>query len=254
MLSDKSVQEITAQAPGSTDPNRTGPAQIDTRSSVTMDAIKSYILRHGLHPGDRLPTESALCADLGVSRSSVREALRKLQALDIVTVRQGSGSYVGDMSLQPLVETLVLRAALDDINGVQSLHSIVETRHALDLGIALPLTRAMKDTSNPELWELVNTMTDHAHAGGTYFDQDIAFHSGLLAYLKNPLMHQLVAAMWLVHQSVTPQLAAASREEMEDTAEAHAAILRACEAGDVEAYAAAVDAHYEPLMAIIEGR
>ena len=57
-----------------------------------MDAIKSYILRHGLRPGDRLPTESALCADLGVSRSSVREALRKLQALDIVTVRVGSGS------------------------------------------------------------------------------------------------------------------------------------------------------------------
>ena len=80
-----------------------------------MDAIKSYILRHGLHPGDRLPTESALCADLGVSRSSVREALRRLQALDIVTVRQGSGSYVGEMSMQPLVETLVLRAALDEI-------------------------------------------------------------------------------------------------------------------------------------------
>ena len=176
-----------------------------------MDAVKSYILRHGLRPGDRLPTESALCADLGVSRSSVREALRKLQALDIVTVRQGSGSYVGDMSMQPLVETLVLRAALDDINGVQSLHSIVETRHALDLGIALPLTRAMKGTSNPQLWELVNTMTDHARSGATYLDQDIAFHSGLLAYLKNPLMHQLVAAMWLVDQSVTPQLAAASR-------------------------------------------
>ena len=137
---------------------------------------------------------------------------------------------------------------------MQSLHSIVETRHALDLGIALPLTRAMKGTSNPQLWELVNTMTDHAHSGATYLDQDIAFHSGLLAYLKNPLMHQLVAAMWLVHQSVTPQLAAASRQEMEDTAAAHAAILRACEAGDANAYAAAVDAHYEPLMAIIEGR
>ena len=37
-------------------------------------------------------------------------------------------------------------------------------------------------------------MTDHAHSGATYLDQDIAFHSGLLAYLKNPLMHQLVAA------------------------------------------------------------
>ena len=78
-----------------------------------MDAIKSYMLRHGLHSGDRLPTESALCTDLGVSRSSVREALRRLEALDIVTVRQGSGSYVGNMSMQPLVETLILRASLD---------------------------------------------------------------------------------------------------------------------------------------------
>ncbi|QQC43932.1 FadR family transcriptional regulator [Schaalia meyeri] len=219
-----------------------------------MDAIKSYILRHGLRSGDRLPTESALCADLGVSRSSVREALRRLQALDIVTVRQGSGSYVGDMSMQPLVETLVLRAALDEINGVESLHSIVETRHALDLGIALPLTRAMTGTTNPRLWELVDAMATRAREGATYLDQDIAFHSGLLAYLDNALMHQLVAAMWLVHQSVTPQLAAASRQEMEDAADAHAAILRACEAGDPAAYAAAVDAHYAPLLAIIEGR
>lgn len=219
-----------------------------------MDAIKSYMLRHGLHSGDRLPTESALCTDLGVSRSSVREALRRLEALDIVTVRQGSGSYVGNMSMQPLVETLILRASLDAANGIQSLHSIVETRHALDLGIALPLTRAMKGTTNPHLWELVDVMTSQAREGTTYLDQDIAFHSGLLAYLNNDLMHQLVAAMWLVHQNVTPQLAAASRQEMEDAADAHAAILRACEAGEVGAYVEAVNAHYAPLLAIIEGR
>ncbi len=59
-------------------------------------------------------------------------------------------------------------------------------------------------------------------------------------------MHQPVAAMWLVHQSVTLNWPL-PRARMEDTAEAHAAILRACGAGDVEAYAAAVDAHYEPL-------
>ena len=112
----------------------------------------------------------------------------------------------------------------------------------------------MKGTTNPHLWELVEAMTQYAHTGSTYLEQDIAFHSGLLAYVENELMHQLVAAMWLVHQSVTPQLAAASRQEMEDTAEAHAAILRACEAGDVEAYTAAVDAHYAPLLAIIKGR
>ena len=171
MLSDKLVQAISPQSPQGTNQNRPLPTQIDSRSSVTMDAIKSYILRHGLHPGDRLPTESALCADLGVSRSSVREALRRLQALDIVTVRQGSGSYVGEMSMQPLVETLVLRAALDEINGAQSLHAIIDTRRALDLGIAVPLTRAMKGTTNPHLWELVEAMTEYAHSGSTYLEQ-----------------------------------------------------------------------------------
>mgnify|MGYP000847940568 CR=1 FL=1 len=149
---------------------------------------------------------------------------------------------------------VILRASLDAANGIQSLHSIVETRHALDLGIALPLTRAMKGTTNPHLWELVDVMTSQAREGATYLDQDIAFHSGLLAYLNNDLMHQLVAAMWLVHQNVTPQLAAASRQEMEDAADAHAAILRACEAGEVGAYVEAVNAHYAPLLAIIEGR
>ena len=87
--------------------------------------------------------------------------------------------------MQPLVETLVLRAALDEINGAQSLHAIIDTRRALDLGIAVPLTRAMKGTTNPHLWELVEAMTEYAHTGSTYLEQDIAFHSGLLAYIEN---------------------------------------------------------------------
>ncbi|WP_353065385.1 FadR/GntR family transcriptional regulator [Arcanobacterium hippocoleae] len=57
-----------------------------------MNAVKSYILENGLKSGDPLPTEAKLCETLGVSRSSVREALRKLEALDIVTTRQGCGS------------------------------------------------------------------------------------------------------------------------------------------------------------------
>ena len=84
---------------------------------MTMDSIKAYILAHGLTPGSPLPTEAALCAELGVSRSSVREAMRRLEALDIVRSQRGSGSYVGDMSMRPLVETLVLRSALDVKGG-----------------------------------------------------------------------------------------------------------------------------------------
>ena len=58
-----------------------------TQSSTAIAEIKNYILAKGLQPGDALPTESQLCTDLGVSRSSVREAVRTLVALDIVEVR-----------------------------------------------------------------------------------------------------------------------------------------------------------------------
>lgn len=127
--------------------------------------------------------------DLGVSRSSV-QALRRLEALDIVTVRQGSGSYVGNMSM-PLVETLILRIPRRGQRH-QSLHSIVEARRASTWDRPA-LTRAMKD-DEPAPVGLVDIMTSQSReeppAG-----QDIAFHSGLLAYLNNDLMHQLVAAM-----------------------------------------------------------
>ena len=64
-----------------------------------MDAIKSYILRERLQPGDVLPTETQLCDTIGASRSSVREAVRKLEALNIVKVEHGKGTFVGSLSL-----------------------------------------------------------------------------------------------------------------------------------------------------------
>ena len=81
-----------------------------SRTETTMEAIEQYIVANHLQPGDPLPTESALCDSLGVSRSSVREALRQLKALEIVDVQQGRGAFVGDMTLRPLIKTVFLRS------------------------------------------------------------------------------------------------------------------------------------------------
>src|SRR3954453_17592481 len=76
------------------------------RRSTTADQIKQLILSRNLSPGDAFPTEAEPCETLDGSRLSVREAIRTLSTLDIVTVRHGHGTFVGDMSLAPLVETL----------------------------------------------------------------------------------------------------------------------------------------------------
>src|ERR1700722_16445926 len=56
--------------------------------------VQHYIEGNGLKPGDRLPGERELCELLGVSRASVREALRSLEARGVVVVRHGKGVFV----------------------------------------------------------------------------------------------------------------------------------------------------------------
>ena len=58
------------------------------------DDIVNYILKEKLQPGDRLPNESVLAEKLGAGRSSIREAMKLLASRNIVTIRQGSGTYI----------------------------------------------------------------------------------------------------------------------------------------------------------------
>ncbi|CAB0630369.1 FadR family transcriptional regulator [Corynebacterium diphtheriae] len=80
----------------------------------TVLAIENYIRENGLTPGDVLPSEAAICEHLSVSRSSVREAMRTLASLDVVEIRHGHGTYVGKMSMAPLVNGMVLRLTLNE--------------------------------------------------------------------------------------------------------------------------------------------
>ena len=63
-------------------------------SQKLSEDISALILEENLKPGDRLPNESVLASRLGAGRSSVREAIRLLVSRNIVTVKQGSGTYL----------------------------------------------------------------------------------------------------------------------------------------------------------------
>ena len=65
-----------------------------TLSQKVADRIIKYILDENLQPGDKLPNETIMCQRLNVGRSSLREAMRALTSRNVITIRQGSGSYV----------------------------------------------------------------------------------------------------------------------------------------------------------------
>lgn len=232
----------------------TEPAKLRRRAAFSpVEELKSYILGHRLRPGDPLPSETELCAEIGVSRSSIREAMRTLVSLDIVEVRHGYGSFVGQLSLAPLVSGLVFRSTLNTEGEFRTLSEVLSLRRALDLGVAEDLAELHPSDSGGELRELVQQMRERTTRGESFAEEDGRFHALLIERLDNVVLKQLVAAFWQVHTTVVPALGIPPAEDIRDTVEAHEAMLDALEAGDVEGYREAVEAHYRPLQRAIDG-
>lgn len=235
-------------------PNEIAQPQSRMLRSTIAEEIKGLILRSGLKPGDPIPTEAELCQVLGVSRSSVREAVRTLATLDIVEVRHGHGTVVGQMSLAPLVETLVFRGVLSPGADLDALREVVDLRCAFDLALADRVVDAHQGRSNPKLQMLVDKMMDNAARGEPFLAEDRQFHSELLAPVGNQLAGQLVAAFWDIHSAVLPKLDLALPADIQITAKAHGDLLTAAQSGDRDGYRRAVVAHYAPLMRMLDTR
>ena len=233
-------------------PHRLGGRASGSLASEAAREIKSFILSEGLRPGDPLPSESDLCGQLGVSRSSVREAIRTLQTLDIVEVKHGRGTFVGAMSLQPLGETLAFRSVISPGDDFRALREVVDVRMSLDLNYAERIVRHFAGTRHVALHALVGDMVDAAKRGESFTAADRQFHTQLLSETGCEIVSQLVAAFWDVHTSVLPQLSIPTPHDIEVTARAHGDILAAAEAGDVDAYRQAVNDHYAPLLRVLD--
>lgn len=219
---------------------------------TAASAIKDLILTRGLRPGDPMPTEAELMEELAVSRSSIREAVRTLVALDLLQVRHGTGTFVGQMSLRPLVEAVVFRGVLNPGEGYESLRDVIEVRLGLDFALAPRVVERLAHTDAPELRASVEAMLAAAERNETSPDADRAFHLQLADRLGNRLYGELVGAFWDIHRAMSPRLGLASRRDVTETAQAHADLLAAAMAGDLAGYRGSIQAHYAPLIRVLD--
>src|SRR5438445_9639565 len=89
-----------------------GAARPPTVTEGAIDKIRERIVSGAWGPGDRLPKESELAAELGLSRNSLREAVRALSQLRVLEVRQGDGTYVSSLEPGLLLESTGFVSAL----------------------------------------------------------------------------------------------------------------------------------------------
>jgi len=165
-------------------------------SAALEERIIELIHERDLAPGTAMPTEPQLMELLGASRNSVREAIRALQALGIVDIRHGYGTFVGQASLNALTASLVFRVRSRAGQRIRAIHDLVEIRELIETGLIGDVAKGR--TSDARLAALEALVTAMAHDLGA----DRAFHALLYEGCGNELVLQLIGLFWDTYHDV----------------------------------------------------
>lgn len=161
-----------------------------TLAEEAVEALTASIRTGRLKPGDRLPTETEIMLQLGVSRTVVREAISRLQARGLAEIRRGIGTFVTQPSENPLrIPTSAVDTAMDAL-------SLLEVRIALEVEIAM-LAAQRRTTEQLEgirqaLDTLVALEFDADAERQQAIDADYAFHLALAQATGNQHFLELI--------------------------------------------------------------
>lgn len=219
-----------APAPG------TGLGLINVPKScdVLAERLHQQIVDGSYAPGASLPTERELVSTTGLSRGSVREALRILEARGLV--RTKAGRYGGTVVAKPSDEFLGSHIQnFAKVHGVP-LHALVEARQALEPTIA---ALAAKNRTAEDLAELqaISARMDAAAADDVagFLEENANWHSALAAASHNDLLRAFTASISALMLDVSRIENFASHDVRQLVTNAHRRILQAIEAQDAEA-------------------
>lgn len=213
-----------------------------------IELVKDLIQSGSIRAGDRLPSEGELSVQLGVSRNSLREAVRAMQAMHILEARQGDGTYVSD--LDPAAAMNVLRFAVD-ISDLQSVVWYLEIRRLLEVAVAQEAAARRTDEDMARL-DAVHARLMAEPDGPEIMALDAEFHEILGKIGSNPIQAALLrvisastlrARVW--RQRLLDDSCARIRRE-------HQVILEAIRARDVEAARNAMWQHINQVILWVE--
>jgi GntR family transcriptional repressor for pyruvate dehydrogenase complex len=209
-------------------------------SEQLAEILASQILAGSMAIGHKLPTESSLVTEFGVSRAVVREALSRLKTLGLIETRQGAGAFVRRAS--PGTEKL----ALAPDGSVNAVIQMVEVRRALEAeSAALAAARATPQS----IRKIKKAMTELDRAvarGGDGVAEDVAFHASIAQAADNPFLLSTLTYLnqFLENATRVTRANEATKASLEQEVRSeHQAIFDAIETGDVKAARAAGTRH-----------
>lgn len=203
----------------------------DEVAAVLADAI-----RGGLYePGDKLPRERDLAAQLAVSRAAVREAVGILARADIVSVRRGNAGGV-------VVITRVIPPLIADAESQTNLRSVLEVRRFLEPAAMLGAAERMSEDDLEELRRLVEVLEDLKQQPDEFLGADTQFHLKVGQLAGNPLIARLMDEMYSTFMASRAHYPV-GRIDLSRACENQRDTLTALESRDPRLILAALDVH-----------
>jgi DNA-binding FadR family transcriptional regulator len=153
-----------------------------------IDKIKAMIVSGALRPGDRLPKEADLAESLGLSRNSLREAVRALALIRVLDVRQGDGTYVTSLEPGLLLDALTF---VVDFHRDDTVLQFLEVRRILEPAAAALAAQRMSEQDIAKL----RVVTAHLGAAPTVealVANDLEFHRLIAAGTGNTVLCSLI--------------------------------------------------------------
>lgn len=230
----------------------TFPLDIEPRRPVTQvisDEIISWISSGKLKPGSHLPPEIELAKQFGVSKPSVREALKQLVAFGAIEITHGRPATVRAMNSAPLVNYFHLAVTAES----GGLRDAVELRRGLEVQSVYLATRRASDADIANLERIVGLLDLHKADRELWVPVHVEFHLALVQSAHNRFLSFLLDALKETIERSNLLILAAQPNRNPDIAFArHLAIFNAVKSRNTDQARAAIEEHFDAVDKVLE--
>ena len=220
------------------------------RTTLTASAFEqliSYVVKGEWKAGDRIPPERDLCQQLGIARTSLREALKAMELVGMLDSRVGDGTFVCPRS------EFLSRPLLWAFTGTDhaELRDIMEARELLERDLASLAARRASDAELDKIKATIERMRESVANGESTLEADMAFHLAIAEAAHNEVLRNAVQLLrnlmkqWLVLKLMIPQVPQHVLEE-------HEVIYAAIQTRDPEAARNAMETHLQTTAHLLE--
>ncbi len=160
-------------------------------TDAAIDKIKQMIISGELSPGDRLPKEADLAEHLGLSRNSLREAVRALALIHVLDVRQGDGTYVTSLEPHLLLDAM---SFVVDFHRDDTVLQFFQVRRILEPAATELAATLMTDSDVTDLRKILAALPENPTVEELVAN-DLEFHQRIAAGAGNSVLSSLIESL-----------------------------------------------------------